>query len=137
MYKAVMTPSATDNFRPWNTRLGAVAHRHRRHLHGLGVYTPGEYVVPTTSDTVFQRQDYPFMDPALSFKPGTQSVNNLKMQLAPAPAPGAAAPQGVTGLGRLYRSSGLGLDLSSLTSSPIFWLAAAAGAYYFLVMRKR
>lgn len=40
----------------------------------------------------------------------TQSYSNL-------PSPGS-----VTG--------GLGLDLSSLTSSPIFWLAAAGGAYW-------
>jgi hypothetical protein len=33
-------------------------------------------------------------------------------------------------------TGGLGLDLSSLKSSPIFWLAAAGAAYYFF-FRKR
>jgi len=124
MYKAALTAGGS-NFRPWNARLGR--------LRGLGVYSPGEYVIPTTSDGLFQRMDYPFMDPGLNFKPGTQSVRNIKQM----PAPAAAPPAGVTGLGRMYRSSGLGLDLSQLTSSPLFWLAAAGAGYYFFVMRKR
>ncbi len=32
----------------------------------LGLYTPGEFVVPTWSDGTMQRTDYPFMDPSIT-----------------------------------------------------------------------
>lgn len=120
-YKATITGGGSG-FRPWNARLGR--------LRGMGVYSPGEFVVPTYSDGLFQRQDYPFASPSFTFKPGVSSVPGM---LA---APAAEAPKGVTGMGRMYRADGLGLDLSSLTSSPVFWLALAAGGYYFF-LRKR
>ena len=135
MYKAALTASGGSGFRPWNARLGR--------LRGLGVYTPGEYVVPTWSDGIFQRQNYPFVEQKYSFRPGVSSVPGLTLPTSVAASAAAsssaaiAAPQvGVTGLGRMYRSSGLGLDLSQLTSSPVFWLAAAAAGYYFF-LRKR
>ncbi len=120
MYKAALTGGGSG-FRPWNARLGR--------LRGMGVYSPGEYVVPTTSDGLFQRMDYPFMEPGLDFKPGAQSVRNIRNTAA-------APPAGVTGFGRMYRADGLGIDLSSLTSSPMFWLAAAAAGYFFFLRRR-
>jgi len=53
----------------------------------LGIYTPNEFVVPTTSDGVFQRNDYPFMDASAALP--TQS-----MSVRPSVA-AIAAPKGV------------------------------------------
>jgi hypothetical protein len=39
----------------------------------LGIYTPNEFVVPTWSDGVYQRQDYPFMEPDSSVAGGPRS----------------------------------------------------------------
>jgi hypothetical protein len=115
MYKAAITDK-TGNFRPWNTRLGAA-----RGMRGLGVYSPGEFVSPTWSEGVFQRTDYPFMSPVLGFKAGIASVPNVTGIAAPAP------PKGV---------SGMGLDLSSLTSQPLLLLGGAVAVWYFF-FRKR
>jgi hypothetical protein len=62
----------------------------------LGVYTPGEFVVPTWSDGVMQRQDYPFMDPSLNFKAPIQSVPAvIGTPTAVAPVTGKAAMAGM------------------------------------------
>lgn len=56
----------------------------------LGIYTPGEFVVPTWSDGVMQRQDYPFMEPSGSIASPRMSV------AASIPAPvQSARPVGV------------------------------------------
>lgn len=70
MYKAALTGSAGESFRPWQARLGD--------------YRRATFYSPT---------------PTVAY-----------------------AGQPVTG--------GLGLDLSSLTSSPVFWIGAAAAAYF-------
>lgn len=76
MYKAALTRSGGDSFRPWNARLGD--------------YKKATFYTPT---------------PTIAY-----------------------AGQRVTG--------GLGLDLSSLKSSPLVWLGAAAAAYYFFFRRR-
>lgn len=59
-----------------------------------------------------------------AFRPWNQRLGDYKKATFYVPTPTVAyANQPVTG--------GLGLDLSSLTSSPVFWLGAAAAAYYF------
>jgi hypothetical protein len=67
----------------------------------LGVYTPGEFTVPTWSDGTMQRQDYPFMDPTLNFKGPVQSIANVTGQAAPMAAPVAPKAMGYAGTGRL------------------------------------
>lgn len=63
------------------------------------------------------------------FRPWNQRLGNYNKATFYVPTPTTAyAGQPVSG--------GLGLDLSSLTSSPVFWLAAAGAAYYFF-FRKR
>jgi hypothetical protein len=70
MYKAALTGSAGDSFRPWQTRLGD--------------YNRATFYVPT---------------PTVAY--GNQPV-----------------------------TGGLGLDLSTLTTSPLFWLGAAAAGWW-------
>jgi len=94
---------------------------------GLGVYTPNEIVMPTVSATVFQRAQYPFVKSDLNFDPGVSSV-----RLQSASGASCAPPSPKPGVGM----SGLGLDLSSLTASPLFW-GAALVAGYFLFFRRR
>lgn len=60
----------------------------------LGLYTQNEFVVPTTSDGVLQRNDYPFMDPSSALATSSMSVRPI----AP-PAPAAAAK--LAGLGMM------------------------------------
>lgn len=62
----------------------------------LGIYVPNEFVVPTWSDTVYQRQDYPFMEPSAITSP-RQSVAAVVAQ--PPVAMTAKSPTGVSGLG--------------------------------------
>lgn len=62
----------------------------------LGLYVPNEFVVPTWSDTVYQRQDYPFMEPSAITSP-RQSVAAVVAQ--PPVAMTAKSPTGVSGLG--------------------------------------
>jgi hypothetical protein len=64
----------------------------------LGLYTPNEFVVPTWSDGVLQRQDYPFLEPNVS-----SASNSVRALVASTPAgpvavPGAKAA-GVSGMG--------------------------------------
>lgn len=40
----------------------------------LGLYVPNEFVVPTTSDGVLQRNDYPFMEPSAALATQSMSV---------------------------------------------------------------
>lgn len=64
------------------------------------------------------------------FRPWNQRLGNYGKATFYVPTPTTAyAGQAVTG--------GLGLDLSSLTTSPVFWIAAAGAAYYWFVYRKR
>jgi len=49
----------------------------------LGIYTPGEFVVPTWSDGTMQRQDYPFMEPSGAIAAARSSVGGA-MIAAPA-----------------------------------------------------
>src|SRR5882672_210834 len=53
----------------------------------LGLYTPNEFVVPTTSDGVFQRNDYPFMEPSAAL--ATQSMSVRPTAAAPIAAKAA------------------------------------------------
>lgn len=62
----------------------------------LGLYVPNEFVVPTWSDTVYQRQDYPFMEPSAITSP-RQSVAAVVAQPPVAMTPKAPAP--MSGLG--------------------------------------
>lgn len=43
----------------------------------LGLYTPNEFVVPTWSDGVMQRQDYPFMEPQAALSAPRSSVSTM------------------------------------------------------------
>lgn len=62
-------------------------------------------------------------DKAGNFRPWEQRLGDYRRATFYTPTPTTAyAGQPVTG--------GLGLDLSSLTSSPLFWLAAAVGGYF-------
>jgi hypothetical protein len=62
----------------------------------LGLYTPGEFVVPTWSDGVMQRQDYPFLEPS-SALPAPMSSVRATIQTPAGPV--AAVPKGTSGLG--------------------------------------
>lgn len=68
----------------------------------LGVYTPGEFVVPTWSDGVMQRMDYPFLEPDSSLTSPRMSVPTV-----PAMVP-ISASTGVQSTGRRAAVSGLG-----------------------------
>ncbi len=64
-----------------------------------------------------------------SFRPWNQRLGDYKKATFYTPTSTVAyAGERVTG--------GMGLDLSSLTSSPLVWLGAAAAAWYFF-FRKR
>lgn len=66
----------------------------------LGLYVPNEFVVPTWSDTVYQRQDYPFMEPDSSLTAPRMSVPSVT-------AIPSMAPTGVQSSGK-RSMSGLG-----------------------------
>lgn len=64
----------------------------------LGLYTPGEFVVPTWSDGTMQRQDYPFMEPSIA-----RTASSVPLAIsAPAASvgPGKAAGVGMLTTGR-------------------------------------
>jgi len=63
----------------------------------LGLYTPNEFVVPTTSDGVFQRNDYPFMEPSAALAASSMSV---RPTVAPAVVAAKAAGVGMMTTGR-------------------------------------
>lgn len=67
----------------------------------LGVYAPNEFVVPTWSDGVLQRQDYPFMEPSSVFSAASVAARPYASIPTPAgPSAVATMPtKGVTGLG--------------------------------------
>jgi hypothetical protein len=68
----------------------------------LGVYTPGEFVVPTWSDGVMQRQDYPFMEPSSAFSAASISAkpySSIPTPAGPVAVPAAMPGKGVSGLG--------------------------------------
>jgi hypothetical protein len=64
----------------------------------LGLYTPNEFVVPTWSDGVYQRQDYPFLEPSSALTAPSQSVRAQIMSPAVATPAGPVKP-GISGLG--------------------------------------
>ncbi len=69
------------------------------------------------------------IDKTGSFRPWNQRLGDYRAATFYTPTPTVAySGQKVTG--------GLGLDLSSLSSSPVVWLGAAAAAWYFF-FRKR
>ena len=71
----------------------------------LGIYVPNEFVVPTWSDGVYQRQDYPFMEPSSAFSAAAISPRAYSSL----PTPGAAAPMPITAKASTAASmSGLG-----------------------------
>jgi len=61
----------------------------------LGLYTPNEFVVPTWSDGVLQRQDYPFLEPSSALPGAANSVRAVVQS----PAGPVAVPKGTSGLG--------------------------------------
>lgn len=61
----------------------------------LGIYTPNEFVVPTWSDSIYQRQDYPFMEPSAITAPRS-SVSAVVSQ---PPVTMTPKSPGVSGLG--------------------------------------
>jgi TM2 domain-containing membrane protein YozV len=62
----------------------------------LGIYVPNEFVVPTWSDGVLQRQDYPFLEPSSALPAASSSV---RAQMMPSPAVVPMPKTGVSGLG--------------------------------------
>jgi hypothetical protein len=65
----------------------------------LGLYTPGEFVVPTWSDGVMQRQDYPFMEASSAYSAASVAARPYNSIPTPSGPPMVAAPKGVSGLG--------------------------------------
>lgn len=63
------------------------------------------------------------------FRPWNQRLSGYEKS-------GFVVPTATTAYAGAPVTGGLGLDLSSLTSSPVFWIAAAGAAYYFF-FRKR
>lgn len=63
----------------------------------LGLYVPNEFVVPTWSDGVMQRQDYPFMEPSAISAPRSSVAAVIAQGPVAMTAKSPAA--GVTGLG--------------------------------------
>jgi len=63
--------------------------------------------------------------PGMSFRPFADRLGEYQRSAFTIPTQSYAS-QPAPG----HVSGGLGLDLSSLTASPLFWLAAAAGAYW-------
>ncbi len=63
----------------------------------LGIYAPNEFVVPTTSDGVMQRNDYPFMDPSAALPAQSMSV---RPTVAAVPAAAKLAGLGMMTTGR-------------------------------------
>lgn len=65
----------------------------------LGLYTPNEFVVPTWSDGVMQRQDYPFMEPSAISAPRS-SVTAVVGQPAQSVRPASVSGLGMMTTGR-------------------------------------
>jgi len=67
----------------------------------LGVYTPGEFVVPTWSEGVMQTQNYPFWGAAPALPPGPvqSAAVGPKMVTATPAGPVAMPARGTSGLG--------------------------------------
>lgn len=63
----------------------------------LGIYTPGEFVVPTWSDGVMQRQDYPFMESAGALAAPRMSVATSIAAPAASVRPGPGVGSFTTG----------------------------------------
>lgn len=74
--------------------------------------------------------------PGMSFRPFAQRLGDYRRATVTIPTTTNQPLAYSTVYGNQPVSGGLGLDLSRLTSNPLFWLTAL-GAGYFFFLRKR
>jgi hypothetical protein len=76
--------------------------------------------------------------PGMSMRPFSQRLGSYERSTFTLPTVTGTPRQPFSvAYGNQPVSGGLGLDLSGLTSSPLFWLAAAAAGYYFYFRPRR